>query len=113
MTDDKLTEEQQKALDRFRKKKDDPNSLAIFFYNMMRGADPRFIELMEKKAGILLHAGHIMGKELAAAERDSKKKAEMHKKLQNLAVKINSSVYEKPEKAEEPEKSEKAEEKGE
>jgi hypothetical protein len=107
MSDNKLTEEQQAALERFRSSKDKTDSLAIFFYNMMRGADPHFIEFMEKKAGILLHAGNMIGKEFESAERDPNKKAQMLKKMQELSVRMNSSVYEKPEK------SEKKEEKGE
>ena len=93
MPDDKLTADQQDALDEFRKEKDNPESVSAFFYGMLKGADPHLIEFMERKAGIMIHGGRMIGRELASAERDPKKKAEIQRKMQDLASKLNSTAY--------------------
>jgi len=80
------------ALKEFRQLKNDENSCAHFFYAMLQDAHPGFINLMEKKAGILLHAGNEFSREMTDAETDPEKKAEMVSKLQEMSRKINSSV---------------------
>jgi hypothetical protein len=87
-----LTQEQKEALERFKQTKDNPETIAGFFYKLLEGADPIFKEFMEEKAAVMMHAGYKIGEELAASENDPKKKAEVAKKLQALASKINSSV---------------------
>ena len=90
---EKLTKEQLAALERFKRTKDDPETFAGFFYGMLQQADPRLVEHMEQKAAIVMHAGYSIGAELARADLDPAKKAELERKFQQIAIKINSSIY--------------------
>ena len=92
--DNELTEEQKAALERFKRTKDNPETLAGFFYGLLGEADPRFTEYMERQAAIVMHAGHKLGSELKSANIDPDKRADLTKKLREIATKINSSVYE-------------------
>jgi len=94
MNKKELTEEQKQALETFKKTKDDPDTFAGFFYSVLKDANPVFREHMERQAAVLLHAGNKIGQEIAGSEKDPKKRAEMRKKLQQMALKIRSSVYE-------------------
>ena len=96
-----LTEEQKKALERFKSQKEDPESLAGFFYNMLKQADPKFAEVMERKAAIVMHAGYTMGEELAKADLDPKQRDEVRRRLRETAMKINSSINKAQEEASE------------
>ena len=92
---DELTQAQKDALERFKETKDDPNTFSGFFYRLLASADPNVKELMEKKAAILMHAGYEIGREMSEAEDDPVKRAAYANKLQQLAIKINSSVKSK------------------
>ena len=98
---EELTEEQKKALERFKSQKEDPESLAGFFYNMLKQADPKFAEVMERKAAIVMHAGYTMGEELAKADLDPKQRDEVRRRLRETAMKINSSINKAQEEASE------------
>lgn len=89
---DELTKEQKEALARFKSQKDDPESIAGFFYGVLQQADPKFVEAMERKAAIAMHAGYTMGQELAKADLDPKRKDELRRRLRETAMKINSSI---------------------
>ena len=89
---DELTKEQQEALERFKSQKDNPESIAGFFYNMLQQADSKFVESMERKAAIIMHAGHKMGQELAKADMDPAQRNELRRRLRETAMKINSSI---------------------
>lgn len=90
-----LTQAQKEALERFKKTKDDPDTIAGMFYGLLKEADPLVIDAMERKAAVLMHAGYEVGRQISEAEKDPKKKVEMAQKLQTVAAKINSTVQKK------------------
>lgn len=98
---DELTDAQKEALEQFRSQKDDPESIAGFFYSMLQQADSRFVEMMEHKAAIIMHAGHTMGQELAKADADPEQRAEVRRRLRETAMKINTSINKATEETEE------------
>jgi hypothetical protein len=87
-----LTQEQKEALERFKSDKDTPGTMSAFFYGLLEKADPRLKQMMEHKAAVLMDAGAKMGKEMAKAEKDPKKKEEMIHKMQEVANRLRSSV---------------------
>ena len=89
---EELTKEQKEALARFKSQKDDPESIAGFVYNVLQQADPKFVEMMERKAAIVMHAGYTMGQELAKADLDPKQRDDVRRRLRETAMKINSSI---------------------
>ncbi len=98
---DELTDAQKEALERFRSRKDDPESIAGFFYTILQQADPRLVESMEHKAAIIMHAGHVMGTELAKADLDPKRRDEVRRRLRETAMQINTSIKEQTDTTEE------------
>ena len=90
----KLTQEQKEALERFKSDKDTPGTMSAFFYGLLEKADPRFKQIMEHKAAVLMHAGAKMGEEMAESEKDPKKKEAMIHKMQEVANRLKSSIQE-------------------
>jgi len=98
---DKLTEEQKEALERFRSQKDDPNSISSFIYGILKGADPRFVDMIEHQAAVALHAGYTAGRELAKADMDPKRSGEIRRRLRETATRINATINKQAEEQEE------------
>ena len=90
---DKLSKEQKEAIENFRKEKDNPNSMASFFYGVLKGASPLLVNHMEAQAGTFLAGAQKMNQIMAELEKDSKKKKEFKDNMERLALKINSTVY--------------------
>ena len=95
MSTKELTQEQKDALERFKRTKDDPETIAGLFYGLLSDADPRLVEVMEHKAAVLMNAGYKMGQEMTSADADPKKKEMFENKLKQLAATLNASVRSK------------------
>ncbi len=95
---DELTQDQKDALERFKTTKDDPETIAGFFYRLLEQADPRLKEVMDHKAAVLMNAGYKLGEEIAEAEKDPAKKEKMVRNMRKVANSINSSVRAKASK---------------
>ena len=97
-----LTPEQLQTLEKFRQEQDDENTASYMFYALLKDSHPGFVNLMEHRAAVLLHAGNVLGQEIVHADLDPKRKAELYQQFQQIAVKINSAGFH-PEKKEEEE----------
>ena len=94
----KLTQDQIDAYEEFAKKRHDKTHPASIFFGLLENADPRIQLMMARQAAVLLDAGSKMGKEIFESEKDPEKREMILQKLQQTAVRMQSSVNKPPPK---------------